>query len=317
MTKYAYDPELVKLAELLAPPPPATTLGEVMERRDMLAGRAPQTQPGEGIRREDLEIPGMGSDPDVHVRVYRPDAAGEHRPLPALIVIHGGAFIMGTIDSMDEWCDHVAGLVPAVVVSVDYRLAPEHPFPAAFHDCYAVLEWLSAAAGELGVDQTRIAVSGVSAGGCLTAAVALYARDNGGPAICLQHLRLPCTDHRVATPSATRFVDTAGLNREWTEWAWNHYLGVERGDVSPYASPALATDFAGLPPAFIAVAEFDPVRDDGLEYGRQLLEAGVSAEIHCYAGAFHGSAMAADAAITRRQESDSVQAIVRALRRSP
>jgi acetyl esterase len=153
-----------------------------------------------------------------------------------------------------------------VVVSVEYRLAPEDPFPAGLEDCYAALVWLHESAAELGVDGDRIAVVGRSAGGGLAAALALVTRDRHGPALCFQCLAIPELDDRLDTPSMQAFVDTPLWNRPLAEASWRHYLGDDRSDVSPYAAPARATDLSGLPPAYVSTMEFDPLRDEGIAY---------------------------------------------------
>jgi acetyl esterase/lipase len=176
----------------------------------------------------------------------------------------------------------------AVVVSVDYRLAPEHPFPAGVDDCYLALEWVSTHADELGIDPDRIAVGGSSSGGATAAGVTLMARDRGGPAIAFQLLVYPVIDDRLDTPSMRACIDTPLFARHDAELMWSYYLGSEPSEVSPYAAPGRATDLAGLPPAYVCVAEFDPLRDEGIAYAQRLVGAGVSTELHLYPGTFHG-----------------------------
>jgi acetyl esterase/lipase len=202
-----------------------------------------------------------------------------------------------------------------VVVSVDYRLAPEHPFPAGIEDCYAALVWLHDHADELGVDTARIAVNGGSAGGGLAAGLALLARDRGGPRLCFQYLGIPELDDRLDTPSMHRFHDTPMWARPAAEKSWEWYLGDAHGrdDVSPYAAPARATDVAGLPPTYISTMEYDPLRDEGILYALKLLEAGVSVELHSFPGTFHGSAIVTGAAVSRRATVESMTVWRRAL----
>jgi acetyl esterase/lipase len=178
-----------------------------------------------------------------------------------------------------------------VVVSVDYRLAPEHPFPAGPEDCYAGLLWVAANAEELGVDLDRLVVTGGSAGGALTAAVALMARDRGGPHIAYQALRIPVTDDRLVTPSYLASADAPGFNKAGVEGMWLHYLGeaADREKTSPYAAPARAEDLSGLPSAFVQTNGLDPLRDEGLEYASRLLAAGVPVEIYNAPGSYHGA----------------------------
>ena len=214
----------------------------------------------------------------------------------------------------------MAADLEAVVCSVEYRLAPEHPYPAAIEDCYAALAWFSANAAELGVDPDRIAISGQSAGGGLAAGTALLARDRGGPALCFQLLDIPELDHRLATPSMTQFVDTPLWNRPNAVVSWTWYLGPDfdgpgSADVPIYASPSVADDLSGLPPAFVSVMEFDPLRDEGIDYAARLLEAGVSTELHAYPGTFHGSSLVQEAAVSKQSARDAFAALGKALRR--
>jgi acetyl esterase/lipase len=212
----------------------------------------------------------------------------------------------------------VAGEVGAVVVSVDYRLAPEHPFPAGVEDCYAALAWLAAHAAELGVDPARIAVAGQSAGGGLAAATALLARDRGGPALCFQLLEIPELDDRLDTPSMRAFTDTPLWNRPNAVWSWKHYLGASHaGEPSAYAAPARAKDLAGLPPAYVSTMEFDPLRDEGILYALRLLQAGVPVELHSYPGTFHGSALLPGAKVSQRGAREVMEALRHALRTPP
>jgi acetyl esterase/lipase len=178
-----------------------------------------------------------------------------------------------------------------VVVSVDYRLAPEFPFPAGPEDCYAALEWVSAQADELEIDLERLVVTGGSAGGALTAALTQMSRDRGGPKIAFQALMIPVTDDRLATPSIRQAVGSPGFNAEGAEGMWLHYLGeaADREKTSPYAAPARAESLAGLPPAFVLTNGLDPLRDEGLEYAMRLLAEGISVEIYNCPGAYHGA----------------------------
>jgi acetyl esterase/lipase len=198
-----------------------------------------------------------------------------------------------------------------VVVSVDYRLAPENPYPAGLEDCYAALQWTAAKASELGVDPARIAIGGSSAGGGLTAALALLARDRGGPAVKFQFLDIPELDDRLDTPSMTRFVDTPIWNQPNAVRSWRYYLGGQPAD--QYAAPARAEDLTGLPPAYVAVCEFDPLRDEGLTYAHRLIQAGVPTELHHFPGTFHGSSMVQTAAVSKRMAAEGIDAIRRGL----
>jgi acetyl esterase/lipase len=223
--------------------------------------------------------------------------------------------MIGSVETEHVGSAYMALDTGAVVVSVEYRLAPEHPFPAAVHDCYAALQYLHAQAAELGVDPARIALAGVSAGGGLAAATALLARDLGGPAVCFQLLHIPELDDRLETPSMRALTDSPMWNRPLAVQSWQAYLGpmAEADDVSPYAAPSRAADLSGLPPAYISTAEADPLRDEGILYGLRLLQAGVSVELHQFPGTFHGSALVMSAAISRRAHEENVTVLRRGL----
>ena len=203
-----------------------------------------------------------------------------------------------------------------VVVSVDYRVAPEHPFPVPLDDCYAGLVWLAQSADALGVDPARIAIGGSSAGAGLAAGLTLLARDRGEVLVCYQHLIYPMLDDRNVTPSSHAITDPRVWNRTSNLAGWNAYLAGRAGsdDVSPYAAPARAANLAGLPPAYIAVGTLDLFMDEDIEYARQLAAAGVRVELHVYPGVFHASpTYIADAAVSRRWTADQQAAIARAL----
>lgn len=235
----------------------------------------------------DLQVPVQGG--TITVRVYRPDPPG--RRLPAILLYHGGGFILGDCDTHDRMARYYAREADAVVVSVDYRLAPEHRFPTGVEDCYAALGWVAAQAGSLGVDPTRIAVTGDSAGGNLSAAVSLLARDRGGPAIVLQALAYPVVDLTAGAdwPSRSQFADGYFLTARDIDWVRGHYFddaGVLTCDLR--ASPWLAADLRGLPPALVITAGFDPLRDEGRAYAERLTAAGVATEYRCFDGTIHG-----------------------------
>lgn len=252
----------------------------------------------------------------VRVRLYRPEpAAGS--PHGAILHAHGGGFVMCDLESTHARNTRLAREVGVPLASVDYRLAPEHPFPAAIDDTYAALQWLAAQAPALGADPSRIALHGVSAGAALVAGVALLARDRGGPRPCFQYLGIPVTDDRQNTASIKRFTDTPLWDATKAAISWTAYLGPGvpgSPDVSPYAAPARATDLSGLPPAYISVMEFDPLRDEGIGYAQALLAAGVSVELHLFPGTFHGSTTAApDAAVVRRERAEEIAVLAAAL----
>ena len=247
----------------------------------------------------------------VPVRVYRP--AGLDKDAPALIFIHGGGFVMGDVSSRDLICLGLAHHGQCAVVSVDYRLAPEHPFPAGFDDCHAALEWLAQEPLEAGLCPAKIAVCGISAGGGLAAALALKSRDQKGPALVHQFLIIPDVDDRLITASSHRIHDPRVWDRRTAEVSWQMYLGDSHGgDVSPYAAPARATDLSGLPPATVLVEDLDILRDEGVDYANRLNDAGVRTELHVYPGTFHGHfGVVPDAAISQRTVDDIFSAVKR------
>src|SRR4029079_9437672 len=241
---------------------------------------------------------------------YRP--RGAHG---GMVWLHGGGFVMGGLDVEHPWAARIAHAAQAVVVSVGYRLAPEHRFPAAVDDVYAAVMWTAENAAEIGIPPHNIAacahtaergiqpqpiaVGGHAAGAGLAAAVALRARDEGRPVISFQLLNQPQTDDRQATWSARHFIDTPFMTRDKVSASWRHYLGC--APASPYAAPARATDLSGLPPAYIATAEFDPNRDEAIVYAQRLMEAGVPVELHQWRGTFHGSQAVLSADVSQRQ----------------
>jgi len=310
------DPELAAFVDLL----PAFDLSDLAAARaafeEMIAQVQIELPEADGLEIEDRLIPGWEGEPDVAVRVYRPQSAGAGATtVPGIVFIHGGGFMIGSVETEHIGAVLVAADAGAVVVSVDYRLAPEHPYPAALHDCYAALTWLHGEAGALGVDPGRVAVVGASAGGGLSAAVALLARDIGGPPICFQLLQIPELDDRLETPSMQRFVDSPLWNRPLAVQSWTAYLGDRYGapDVPAHAAPSRATDLGGLPPAYISTAENDPLRDEGIAYALGLLHAGVSVELHQFPGTFHGSALVTTAAVSRRAQREAALVLRRAL----
>jgi acetyl esterase/lipase len=254
----------------------------------------------------EIEDRAVAADPDVPVRIYRP-----RRPHGAIVWLHGGGFVMGDLETEHPWAVRIADGSGAVVVSVGYRLAPEHPFPAALDDAYAALAWTAEHAADLGTDPGRIAVGGHAAGAGLAAAVALRARDQQGPPIRFQLLNQPELDDRQETWSARTFTDTPFMTREKVTTSWRQYLG--SGAASRYAAPARAGDLSGLPPAYVTTAEFDPNRDEAIEYAQRLLRAGVSVELHQWPGTFHGSQAILSAAVSQRQITDLGAALRRAL----
>ncbi|WP_329178928.1 MULTISPECIES: alpha/beta hydrolase [unclassified Streptomyces] len=310
---YSYDPELLPWAAQL----PASDYGDVAAVRAELAaliGQLPVYRPAVAVEVADRSVGGPAGGPDVGVRVYRPRGGGELAP--GLLYMHYGGLISGDLDTNHSAVLRIAEQAGVVVISVDYRLAPEHPYPAGLHDCYAVLEWVAEHGAEWGVDTSRLGVAGDSAGGVLAAGLALLARDRG-VRLRMQCLSFPELDDRLETPSALAFVDTPVLDRASALLSWHHYLGgkdaSERTDVSPYAAPGRAEDLAGLPATFISACEFDPLRDEDLGYARRLIAAGVPTELHHYPGTFHACTGITAAAVSERMVRDQIDAIRRVL----
>lgn len=239
------------------------------------------TEPVAEVR--ELTIPGPAG--EIAARLYRPDGAG---PLPALVYFFGGGWSLGTLDTSDAVCRMLANTAHCAAIAVSYRLAPEHKFPAAVEDCYAGTAWVAEHAAELGVDASRLAVGGDSSGGNLAAAVALLARERGGPALAHQLLVYPNTDYQADTDSMREVIDQHFFNPTAIAWYWGMYLGSAADGASPLASPLRADDLSGLPPATVITAEYDPLRDEGEHYARRLEQAGVPAEILRYDGMMHG-----------------------------
>lgn len=311
MTTYAFDPEIAAVIPLIPDLPGGDPLAIRAGLSEMIAQLpAPDTT---GVQLEDRQIPGREGDPAVPIRIYRP----EQRSAPAAIYsIHGGGFIAGDLETEHASNVMLARELGVVVVSVDYRLAPETPFPGGLEDVYAGLVWTAKHADELGIDPQRIAIHGTSAGGGLCAALALLARDRGGPQIVFQFLSVPELDDRLTTASMTDFVDTPLWSRPRAIVSWDCYLGAGRAgadDVPIYAAPARATDLAGLPSAYVSVMHFDPLRDEGVAYALGMLAAGVSVELHLFPGTFHGSMLIQDAAISKRETAEKIAVLRQAL----
>ncbi len=280
---------------------------EVMRQAFEEQGRErPEGEPvGKVVERQ---IP--GAEGEILVRVYTPFGSG---PFPVLTFFHGGGFVLCNLDSHDSTCRALTNAAQCVVVSVDYRLAPEAPFPAAPEDCYAATCWVAENARELDADPERLAVGGDSAGGNLAAVVALMARDRGGPALVHQLLIYPVTDYAFDTPSYKENAEGYFLTREMMQWFWGHYLKTEADGVQPLASPLRADDVSNLPPANVITAEFDPLRDEGEAYAARLLASGVATELIRYDGMIHGFFGMTDA-LDRAKE--AVAQSGRALRRA-
>jgi acetyl esterase len=281
----AVAPEIQELLDRLAASgrPPLHRQSVAQARAFHLQDAAPLNgEPVPVAAVADRAVPGPGG--ELPVRVYTPE--GEP-PFPIVVFFHGGGWVVGTLDSYDPLCRALAAAVPAVVVSVGYRLAPEHRWPAAVEDAYAATLWASRHAAELGGAQHRLAVAGDSAGGNLAAVVALGARDRGGPAIAFQLLVYPALDAAGDTGSWREYAEGFYLTAAGMRWYWDHYLGGADG-AAPDASPLRAAFLGGLPPALVVTADHDVLRDEGEAYTARLREAGVAADVRRVEGVVHG-----------------------------
>ncbi|HVG27914.1 MAG TPA: alpha/beta hydrolase [Acidobacteriaceae bacterium] len=265
--------------------PPLETLAPAQARTLRAARSARLAGPPDPIARvEDLSVPGLGG--DIPVRLYADDAPS---PRPALVYLHGGGFVLGDLDTHDTLCRAIAKLSGALVLSVAYRLAPEHRFPAAVDDAHAVTLWAFNNADTLGIDPHLLSVGGDSAGGNLATVIALRCRDLGGPPIASQILLYPEADlSSLETPSHRDFAQGYGLTRAALDWFNAHYLASPAHARNPEASPLLAPVLANLPPALILTAEFDPLRDEAEAYAARLRQAGVAVTLTRYPGMIHG-----------------------------
>ncbi|WP_081866224.1 alpha/beta hydrolase [Blastococcus sp. URHD0036] len=263
---------------------------------------------------EERTVPGPAGAPEISLLVCRPTAAPA--PVPVVYTMHGGGMIVGNngmgVDDALDWAQELG----TAVVSVEYRLAPETPHPGPVEDCYAGLSWTVEHAAELGLDPARVVVAGQSAGGGLAAALALMARDRGGPALLGQLLLCPMLDDRNDTPSARQMAGVGLWDRDANQTGWTALLGDACGgpDVSPYAAPARATDLSALPPAFIEVGSAETFRDEDVTYAGRIWQAGGVAELHVWQGAFHGfTEMAPDAQVSRDARAARLQWLRRLL----
>ncbi|RDI70114.1 alpha/beta hydrolase [Halopelagius longus] len=261
---------------------PSTANLSVESEREQSAMLVERTEGPDVEEVFDISIP--GPDDPIPLRIYRP-AGDDGRGV--LVYFHGGGWVLGGLDKMDAACRHMAVESGRLVVSVNYRHAPEHPFPAGLRDCRAATRWVTENADAIGGDAERVAVGGDSSGGNLAAAVALSFRDFDGPALERQLLIYPATEHAFDTPSHEENASGYYLERADSRWFWNHYLGDELDGKHPYASPLRARDLSGLPPASVLTCGFDPIRDEGIAYARRLSEAGVPVRHHHYSDQIH------------------------------
>lgn len=310
-TRHLVDPELLPLLDLW---PAVTMSAEVLEQARSWPAPLPPAD-DDGVVMERISVPGPAGAPDLGLVIFHPaepvqDAGG-------ICHMHGGGFVLGTPEGSAARLRPMVAALGCVIVSVDYRLAPETPFPGPIEDCYAGLAWTFANAERLGIDPARIGVMGESAGGGLAAALALLARDRGAYRLAFQHLLYPMIDDRTGVAEGDPLTGEFIWNRESNRFGWEAMLGQAPGGegVSPYAAAARAEDLTGLPPTYIATGSLDLFRDENIAYAQRLLAAGVPTEFHIWPGAIHGFDGAPDAAITREANQSRIAALCRAFRR--
>jgi triacylglycerol lipase len=315
-TKHLVDPELASVLDLI----PSMNfsqeaLASIRAAMAELAGAMPSPE-GLPVSVETITVPGPDGAPPVRVLAYRP--TNVEGPRSAVIHMHGGGYVLGTPDMMDADNRELAVDLGCAIFSVDYRLAPETPYPGAVEDCYAVLKWLKNNAAEFQVDANRIGLKGESAGGGMAAALALLVRDRRELEVSFQHLIYPMIDDRTCeNPDPHTFTGEFVWTAAHNMFGWSSLLGVAPGgaDVAPYAAAARASDLAGLPPTFISVGALDLFLEEDLDYARRLTRAGVPVEVHVYPGAFHGFGLAKTARVSIAAERDSRESLRRALQR--
>jgi acetyl esterase/lipase len=311
MTAIALDPEVASMQDLV----PVFTLDDSVLSAVREFRLMDQPELSDRVARADHVVPGRDGDPDITVRVHR--TVGAEGPQPCFYSIHGGGYVLGSnvMDDarFDVWCPRF----DCVGVSVEYRLAPETPYPGPLEDCYRGLQWVYEHHEELGIDPGHIGIGGVSAGGGLCAALALLVRDRGEIPVRFQLLDCPMLDDRQITVSSNA-DDLVIWSRESNTYGWRSYLGPLYGtdDVPAYAAAARATDLAGLPPAYVCVGGADGFRDEDIEYAARLNHAGVPAELHVYPGAPHGVMLFPNTTVARRYNRDMMEWLERQLQRT-
>ena len=288
---------------------------DIKERRNVINSligmMTAELPPIDNIVIEDRNIAAPDALLELVVRIYKP--TGVSGSLPGIFFIHGGGMIMGSIETENHKAAMLCETIQSIVVSVEYRLAPENPYPAQVQDCYEALVWMSKNASELGLDTDRLAIVGGSAGGGLAIATALMARDQEFPKISFQMANYPMIDDRNETPSSKEITDVGIWDRKANIEAWDWYLGGKNAD--EYAAPARAIDLSGLPPTFIDVGELDLFRDEDIEFAKRLLQAGVTTELHVYPGAYHASeSFAPEAELSKQIWTKRIEALKRALK---
>jgi acetyl esterase len=304
----ALDPQaravLDQMAETGGPPINKLSVNEARKASEALAAMQVVLEPVGSIEDRTLLGPGGG----LPVRIYVPFGNG---PFPVLMYFHGGGWVIGDLESSDGLCRILTNAAGCIVVSVGYRLAPEHPFPAAADDAYQATLWAATNASGFGGDPSRIAVCGDSAGGNLAAVAALMARDRGKPALQFQLLIYPVIDAACDTLSYSENAEGYFLTRDAMRWFWNHYVQSDADRNHPYAAPLRASSLAGLPPALVITAEFDPLRDEGERYAERMRIAGVPVQLIRYDGMIHGfftmSAMIDQGGIAIKQSAEALR----------
>jgi acetyl esterase/lipase len=305
------DPELRRVVEQM----PRIDLADIPAARAALQAvfaAVDVAPPNPAVARSDRHVPGI-DEADVHLRIFRP--AGIEAVLPCVYWIQGGGYVLTAPDLDDQWCEDIAHRLHCTVISVGWRRAPEHPFPAASDDCFGGLSWAMTHADELRLDAQHVVVAGASSGGGAAAGLALRVRDQADFTIAGQVLLYPMLDDRNVTPSSRAVTDPELWSRSNNELAWRAYLGAAYGsdDVSPYGAPARMQDLRGVAPATMLTAELDLFVDENIEYAQRLMHADVPTELHVYPAANHGfDRLAPSAAVSRRLYADRDAAIRRA-----
>jgi acetyl esterase len=289
MAQQKLHPDAQKVCDLIVASgrPSIETLSPPEARKAYLASRA-ILQPDPEPVAEVVALEAVGPAGPIALRLYRGQGVPKDKLRPALIYFHGGGWVIGDLESHDQVCRALANATPCLVVAVDYRLAPEHKFPAAAEDAIAATRWIAANATRLGIDAQRLAVGGDSAGGNLAAVVTLEARDRGGPRLVHQLLVYPGTDMRMGWPSAERHAEQLPLTRAGMRWFIAHYLRSAADEADWRASPLRAASFGELPPALVITAGFDPLCDEGEAYAKALRSAGVPVLHERFEGQIHG-----------------------------